>query len=68
MSLLLSPITIIHLSRGTEKKIASMSKDRALQVLGLNQEKGQKQLKKVTDFSEDEILGAFQQECQTLSM
>ena len=46
---------------------AAMSKDKALTVLGLGQGKGQKKPKKVTDYSEQEILGAFQQECQTLS-
>ena len=45
---------------------SAMSKDKALQVLGLGQGKGQKKPKKVTDYSEEEIIGAFQQECQTL--
>ena len=43
-----------------------MSKDMALKVLGLGQGKEQKKPKKITDYSEGEILGAFQQECQTL--
>ena len=43
-----------------------MSKDMALKVLGLCQGKGQKKPKKITDYSEDEILGAFQTECHAL--
>ena len=49
------------------KMAASMSKDKAMTVLGLGQGKGQKKPKKITDYSEEEIIGAFQQECQTLS-
>ena len=43
-----------------------MSKDTALNVLGLSQGKEQKKKTQVNDYSEDEIIGAFQQECQTL--
>ena len=44
-----------------------MSKDMALKVLGLSHTRGNKKQKKVTELSEDEILGAFQQECHSLS-
>ena len=50
-----------------QKKSATMSKDMALKVLGLSQTKGNKKQKKITELSEDEILGAFQQECHSLS-
>ena len=50
-----------------QKKSATMSKDMALKVLGLSQTRGNKKQKKVTELSEDEILGAFQQECHSLS-
>ena len=43
-----------------------MSKDIALQVLGLSQRKEQKKKTQITDYSEEEIIGAFQKECQTL--
>ena len=54
------------LHRLPQKRSATMSKDMALRVLGLSQARGTKKQKKVTDLSEDEILGAFQQECHTL--
>ena len=49
-----------------DKRPSAMTKDMALKVLGLVQAKGQKKPKKISDYSEGEILGAFQQECQIL--
>jgi len=49
-----------------QKKIAPMSKEKALKILGLYQEEVAKNQKKVTDFTEDEILGAFTEESQKL--
>ena len=54
------------MNRIPDKRPAAMSKDKALKVLGLGQAKGEKKPKKITEFSENEIQGAFQQECHTL--
>ena len=55
--------------RGLEKKRkgGGMTKETAMKSLGLNQMTRQKKPKKITDYTESEVLEAFQTRCQKLS-
>ena len=44
-----------------------MTKETAMKSLGLNQMTRQKKPKKITDYTESEVLEAFQTKCQKLS-
>ena len=44
-----------------------MKKEDAMKSLGLYQLVGQKKYKKLTDYTETEVLEAFQKKCQKLS-